>query len=233
MIVTQEVNIENKCEYCSRTFVRQNTLFKHLCEQKRRWNERDNIANRIAYGAWRQYYESYHSNKKKLEYRDFINNNYYSAFLKFGSYCVNIDAINPSAFAIYLFKHRISIDNWASDRSYTQYLIEYLKNENCMDAVKRSIKNMLDLADNENIQLCDFFKYVNANKICYYITTGKISPWMLYHSSSGKQFLSNLNDDQTAMIFEYIHPERWNIKFKRDTESVREVSELIKNIPGL
>lgn len=233
MISTVVSEEDKKCEHCGRTFVRATTLLKHFCEQKRRWSERDHSANRIAYGAWRQYYEQHHPNKKKLEYSDFINNNYYGAFLKFGTYCVNIGAINTSAFATYLFKNRIPIDNWGSDKSYTRYLIDYLKTENCMDAVSRSIKTMLDLSESENIKLSDVFKFVNSNKICYLITAGKISPWVLYHSASGKEFLSKLNEDQTNLIFDYIHPEKWNIKFKRDPDSVNEVSKLIKNISGL
>lgn len=224
---------DNKCEHCGRIFIRESTLLKHLCEQKRRWMERDLAPNRIAYGSWRQYFEINHPNKKKLEYRDFINNNYYGAFLKFGTYCVNIGVINPGAFSSYLFKQRIPIDNWCSDRSYTAFLIEYLRNENCMDACNRTIKSMLDLSEEENIKLSDVFKFVNGNKICHQITKGKISPWILYNSKTGKEFLSNLNDDQTNLIFDYIHPERWLIKFKRDSESVHEVTQLVKGIPGL
>lgn len=226
-------SVENSCQHCGRVFIRATTYIKHLCEQKRRWMDRDKLANRIAYGAWKQYYEQYHPNKKKLAYTDFINNNYYIAFVKFANYCVDVRAINPSAYAIYLVKNRISIDNWTSDKNYNKYLTEYLRVENCLDAVKRTIDCMINLSHEENIQLGDVFRFTNSNKLCHIITTGYISPWLLYQSSTGKEFLSSLNETQTSLVFEYIDPEKWNIKFKRELDNLKEVQTVIKGVPGL
>ena len=52
---------------------------------------------------------------------------------------------------------------------------------------------------------------------------------MLYQSNSGTDFLSTLNGDQIKMIFDYINPELWNIKFKRDVELVPQIKDLLKN----
>jgi len=224
---------ENSCPHCSRTFIRESTYLKHLCEQKRRWMDRDKLANRIAYNAWKQYYEQYHPNKKKTEYKDFVSNSYYTAFVKFGSYCVEIRAVNPAAFAIYLVKNRVPIDVWTRDKNYNKYLVEYLRAEKCLDAVKRSIDNMLDITQTENIQLGDVFRFINSNKICHLISTGHISPWVLYQSNTGKKLLSSLNETQTSLIFDYIDPEKWNIKFKREPESILEVQTVINGVPGL
>lgn len=232
MSMTNNQEIEqNKCEHCNRSFVRPTTFFKHMCEQKRRFMDKDKPGNRIGYNAWKEFYQRHHPNKRSLEYSDFMNSSYYSAFVKFGSYCVDIKAVNTGAYAVYLIKNQISIDNWASDRSYTKYLIEYLKVENCLDAVKRSIENLLDVSIEQNINLTDSFRYINSNKICYMITTGQISPWVLYQSDAGKQFLSSLDTSQTNLIFEYIDPERWNIKFKREPENVIDVRSILKGIP--
>lgn len=231
MTKNQEINSDKYCEHCNRTFVRESTLQKHLCEQKRRWLDKDKLPNRIGYAAWKNYYETHHPTKKNLDYRDFLNNNYYSAFIKFGNYCSDIKAINPTSFSIFLIKNRVPIDNWNSDKSYTKFLLEYLRHENWHDAVKRSIEHLLDISNLENIKLSDVFKYANPNKICYMITMGKISPWVLYHSDSGKDFLGKLDSTQTGMILDYIDPQKWNIKFKRESEDIIEVKQLLKSIP--
>jgi hypothetical protein len=92
---------------------------------------------------------------------------------------------------------------------------------------------MLRLAEEQNIELSDVFKYISPSKLCYVIAAGKISPWILYHSNTGKQWLSNLNDDQRGFIYDYIDPERWQIKFKRSPEEVKTVKDIISEIPGL
>lgn len=219
------------CEHCGRTFIRENTLVKHICEQKHRWLDRDRPGNRIGYGAWKNYFTTHHPAKKNLEYSDFTKSNYYTAFVKFGQYCVDITAINPAAYAAWLVKNKIPIDAWASDRSYTKYLVDYIRSEDPFDAVKRTVNTLLELCNEESLRLQDVFKYLNPNKLCYLITTGKISPWVLYNSAGGIQFLSGLDTQQTGLVFEYIDPERWNIKFKREGENTQEVKTLLKNIP--
>ena len=222
---------DNTCEHCGRKFIRPTTLLKHLCEQKRRWLDKDRPANRIAYGSWKNYYEIHYPSKKKLSYTDFINNNYYGAFTRFGIYCTDVNVINSAAFSTWLVKQRIPIDNWASDRSYTKYLVEYLRVEDCMEAVKRSVQHLLDLAQDENILLNDIFRFGNSNKLCYMITTGMISPWVLYLSVTGKEFLSKLNQSQQSLVLDYIDPEKWNIKLKRESEKVAEVQSVLRGIP--
>jgi len=230
MSKTLEVNNTelNTCEHCARTFVRESTLFKHLCEQKLRWQDKDKPGNRIAYDAWLTFYNKVQPSKKKKDYKAFISNAYYTAFVKFGNYCVDIRAVNVAEYVRYLINNNVSIDNWNSDRVYTRYLVDYLKTEDAYDAVKRSVKTMLDISIQEQIQLKDVFKYYNKNKLCHLISTGHISPWMLYLSQSGNEFLSELNTDQRNVIWEYIDTERWNIKLKRDTQLVEDIKNVIK-----
>ena len=84
------------------------------------------------------------------------------------------------------------------------------------------------MAETERILAHDILRYGNPNKICYQITLGKVSPWMLYQSDSGTQFLSTLNQDHVTMILDYINPEQWAIKFKRDPETANVVKGLLK-----
>jgi len=222
-----ESTAANHCEHCGRTFVRDSTLLKHLCEQKRRWMDSDKPANRIAYSAWTEFYAYCQPSKRNRDYRAFIQSPYYVSFIKFGSYCVDVKAVGIPSYIKYLIKGNVPIDDWISDRVYTAFLIDYLRSEDSLDAIKRSITNMLSESESENIQLRDFFRYIKPNKICHMIVSGKISPWLLYHSKSGIDFLGSLNDDQRALIFNYIDPEKWTIKFRRNTEQVSEVSTIL------
>jgi hypothetical protein len=79
----------------------------------------------------------------------------------------------------------------------------------------------------ETIQSRDYLRYGNRNKICYAITTGKISPWMLLQSKSGIEFMDNLDPTQIKMIIDYIDPEKWALKFHREPENVRTVKEIL------
>ena len=40
------------CDFCNKEFQREQTMFKHMCESKRRVSEKDNAGNRIAFQCW-------------------------------------------------------------------------------------------------------------------------------------------------------------------------------------
>ena len=221
------LEIKHSCEFCNRSFVRESTLLKHLCEYKHRWINKDAHGNRIGFQAWMRFYTKNSPNTKKRTYIDFIKSSYYTAFVKFGNYCVDVNAINISRYVDWLLKNQISIDSWNTDTSYTKFIISHLKDEDPLDAIARSIETTIGLAETEKIQTKDCLRYGNKNRVCYAITAGKISPWMLYQSESGKEFLDKLDESQVKLIMDYIQPEQWAIKFKRDKNIVPQVQELL------
>ena len=215
------------CEFCGRSFLRETTIAKHICEYKQRWINKDMQGNRIGFQAWLQFYKANTSSKKQRTYEEFIKSAYYSAFVKFGTYCAEINAINVSRFVTWLLKNQIKIDSWHTDTVYTRFLIEYLRDEDPLDALARSIETTIKLAEKDTIQSKDVLRYGNKNRICHAITTGKISPWILFQSSSGIQFMESLDPSLVKMVIDYIDPEKWALKFHREPENVKQVKELL------
>ena len=72
----------------------------------------------------------------------------------------------------------------------------------------------------------DYFRYGNGNRICHHISTGRISPWVVFNCDSGHSFLDSLTEEQVGMIIQWIDPEHWQRKFKdymADTEWVKDI----------
>ena len=224
---TPATKSEFSCEFCGRSFQRETTMEKHLCENKRRWQDKDLPGNRIGFQSWIRFYAKNTATKKQRTYLDFTKSAYYLAFVKFGHYCVNIKCLNVNRYADWLLKNDIKIDNWCSDVSYTKFIIDYSKTEDPLDAIARSIETTIELARDERVQSKDYLRYGNRNKICYQITAGRISPWMLYHTESGIAMIESMDESQQKMILEYINPEQWAIKFRRDSDIVDQVKELL------
>jgi len=189
--------------------------------------DKDKQGNRLGFQSWVEFYKKNSTSKKQKTYEEFIRSAYYIAFVKFGSYCIDVNVLNVSRYIDWLLKNQIKIDSWCQDSNYTKFLIEYLRIEDPMDAIARSIETTINLAEVERILSKDYLRYGNSNKICYAITTGKLSPWILYHSASGKEFLDKLDESQIKMIIDYLNPELWAIKFKREPEKVDEVKSLL------
>ena len=215
-----------KCKFCEREFVRENSLSVHICEQKKRHQSRDEPGIRLGFQSYLKFYESTQGPAKVKSYEDFATSPYYKAFAKFGQYCVSIRAINAVRFTEWLLKNNKKLDYWCSDKLYTEYLTEYLRIEAVSDALTRAIEYSITWSEDTSCQANHILRYGNVNKICHAITTGKISPWVLYNCDSGQNFLSNLQGDQVGMIYTYIDAEFWHRKFKdypTDTAYAREI----------
>lgn len=232
MNVTQETkkstNDDFICDFCSKTFKREATMYKHMCEPKRRINDKDKVENRIAFQCWDRFYQKNTNSRKSRTYLDFVKNPYYIAFMKFGTYCVEINAINIHRFMDWLLDNSVPIDKWCKDQIYTKYLIEHLRDEDPLDGVARSIETMIKMSETSDILSQDMLRYGNKNRICHHITAGRITPWVLYQSKSGLEFIESLDSQQQALIFDYINPELWAVKFARNKDKVNEIKTLLK-----
>lgn len=216
------------CEYCQKAFHKESTLLVHLCEPKRRRQEREERGVQLGLQAYLRFYETMQGSAKLKTFDDFADSSYYKAFVKFGRYCVNINAVNPGRFLDWLLKHNKKIDRWASDQIYNEYLVDYLKVENAVDALTRSLEWSIAWSEKSLAQCQDCLRYGNSNTICYAITTGRLSAWVIYNCQSGRDFLSSLSQDQISLIWPYVDTDFWQRKFRdypADVEYVRQMLE--------
>ena len=216
------------CRYCEKEFRRESTLAAHLCEQKRRWQQRDETGVQFGLRAYLQFYETTQGSAKLKSYEDFAASPYYNAFVKFGRHLVALRAVNASSYTAWLLKNNKKLDNWCKDSFYEEWLHEYLKKESVQDALERGLRTMEEyaLGDNGLASFSHYFRYGNANRICHHITNGRVSPWVVYNCDSGIDFLESLDESVLAIVLPWIDPDCWNRKFRdylADTEWAKHV----------
>ena len=227
MLKTTATPIKFTCQYCHKDFAREASLAVHVCEQKRRRQERSERGVELGYQAYIRFYELSQGSAKLKTFDDFADSPYYKAFVKFGRYCVNTRTINPKQFLEWLLKHNKKIDRWASDQLYTEYLLYYLRVENIADALTRAVEFGIDWGEKNSANPNDCLRYGNHNAICYAITSGRISPWVIYNSESGQKFLSECDAGKIAMIWPYVDADFWHQKFKDYPEDQSYAQEIL------
>lgn len=217
------------CKYCSKSFRKESTLSCHLCETKRRWQQEKETGVQLGYRSYLRFYEMSQGSAKLKTYADFVESPYYSAFVKFGQYLVQIRAINVAAFTEFVIRENKKLDQWTRDHIYEEYLYDYLRREHPNDALERSLLEMQRWADERNENFADAFRKGSPNLICMMIRNGRISPWVLYNCASGVDFISKLNEEQLVSIYKYIDAGYWQHKFKdfvADTEYLKEALKI-------
>jgi len=209
-----ETTVEHRCRYCDKVFKKESTLAVHLCEPKRRYQQQNEKGVQLGLQAYLRFYETTQGSAKYKTYDDFASSPYYSAFVKWGRHCVNINAINVKAFIEWLLKNNKKLDHWHRDSMYDEYLQQYLRIEHVNDALQRAVEYSIKWGEERELPPHDFLRYGNYNAVAYAISTGRISPWVVYNCESGQQFLANMNTDQMHIVWPWIETDFWQKKFR-------------------
>lgn len=224
--MSTETKTDNICKYCEKSFARPESLAVHVCEQKRRYQDREEPGVRLGMQAFLRFYEMTQGSARLKTFDDFARSPYYKAFVKFGRHCVAIRAVNTARFIEWVVEKNKKIDHWCRDAVYTEYLTEYMRKESVNDALARAIEYSIDWSERNGHPAQDCLRYGNGNATAYAISTGRVSAWVLYNCDSGQKFLDDLDQEQMAIVWPWIDPEFWQRKFRdypADQEYAREM----------
>ena len=226
--MTLATNRPYVCGHCNTGFTKEKTLAVHICEQKRRHMAQREKHVVLAFDTFQKFYKLAQPNSKQDKtYEEFCKSPYYNAFVKFGSFVSNVNPLYPDRFIDWIVQSGVKLDHWCREELYEQYVLELIKSETVETALQRSISHMMTWADANNSQWNHYFLYVSLSRACYDIKDGKVSPWLILNSSSGKAMLKKFNDEQLTAVSNIIDPQFWVHKFKKlpaDAELVRQVA---------
>jgi hypothetical protein len=204
-------------------------LSVHLCEPKRRWQQETETGVQFGLRAYLRFYETTQGSARLKSYADFVTSPYYNAFVRYGRHLVAIRAINSDSFTDWLLRQNKKIDYWCKDAFYEEWLLEYLKKEAPQDALERALKEMQDYATGNSIaDFSHYFAYGNTNRICHHITTGRISPWVIYNCNTGVDYLESLNTEQMDIVMPWIDPDHWSRRFRDYVADVEWCKHVLK-----
>ena len=218
------------CIHCNKSFMKEKTLVAHMCERKRRALQESEKRVQAGYIAFNRFWQLTQKAKKNKTYDEFADSSYYNAFVKFGSFVNNINALYPEKFVDYVIKSGVKLDHWCKDSLYEQYLYETLKTEPVESAVQRSLQTMMEWADANSAQFNHYFAYVSLNRAVQDILNGSVSAWMILNTKSGFTMVNNMSDEQLDMIAPALDVPFWQRRFKETPADVALVKEICKEV---
>jgi len=208
--------------------MKESTLAVHMCEKKRRALQKDEKRVRYGFYAFQRFYKLSAGTKKEKTYQEFCDSPYYNAFVKFGSFISNVKPLYPEKYIDWVVTSGVKLDHWARDSLYEKYVLEFILKEDVHTALERSVKTMIEWAEENNAVWNSYFNYVSLNRAVWHIKDGKISPWLILNCKSGKEMLSKFNDEQLGMVYHVINPQHWAMRFNRHPTDVQLVKDIAK-----
>lgn len=222
------VDKDFECQYCRNKFSQERTLAVHMCEQKRRYLAKDDKSTIIGFQTYNKFYQVTQNHNGNKTFDDFAKSPYYNAFVKFGSFVSNVNPLYPEKFIEYVVTSGVKLDHWCRDELYDKYVINLIHTEAVETALERSIKYMELWASENNSLWNHYFSYASTNRATFDIKDGKISPWLLLNSATGKKMLQSFRDDQLSAISSIIDPNVWVKKFKKQTFDLDLVKQVVR-----
>ena len=73
-----------------------------------------------------------------------------------------------------------------------------------------------------------YFNLVSLSRAVYDIKDGKISPWIILNSQTGREMLNKFNTEQLEMVYHIMNPEYWSLQFKHRNTELQIAKDIIK-----
>lgn len=198
-----------------------------MCEKKRRHSDRDEKHVRTGFMAFLKFYEFTYRRKKSKTFDEFIDSQFYIAFVCFGRYVRDINAISPSAFVEFLLKNGVPIDKWCNPTVYETYLRELNKRETPDAAFERNLLLMQQWSLETENDWTDFFRKVAPAMATRWITTGRISPWVLFVASSANELMARMSDEQMSIVQGVLDTAFWGEKLETYKDEVARIQAIL------
>ena len=199
-----------------------------MCVKKRRHMEINSSGSRFGFRAFQRFYEITMRPKAPKSIDDFISSPYYIDFAKFGNHLAALKPIHMDQYIDYVIRNGVKLKDWTKDFVYEVYLDDLIKKEPATSATAITITEIMEWCDINNVKFKDFFVTVSANEAAYLIKTGRISPWVLYLSSSGGDLMTRFTEDHSRMIGNMIDPGFWSKKFKKSEDDVLYIKGILE-----
>jgi len=217
-----------ECKFCGVRFHKESTLTTHMCVKKRRHADLNSTGSRLGFRTFQRFYEKATNSKTLKTTDDFINSTYYIDFVKFGNHLALLKPVHTEKYIDFVIMNGVKLKDWTKDFVYETYIEDLVMKEPAVSATERTIEEIIAWCSENKVEFKDFFGKVNPNEAAYLIKTGKISPWVLYLSSTGDDLMTRFNGDHAKMIGTIIDPGNWMRKFKKQEDDVSYIKEILE-----
>lgn len=199
-----------------------------MCVKKRRHNDRDNVASRMGLELYRRYYELNTATKNAKTMEEFINSQFYKAFIKFARRLMDLQPVDQARFVDYVFRNGVKDRDWCKDAVYESYIIDLLGKEPVERGLERSVLTMIEWGEKHNTPYNEFLIKVSPSEGMHLIQMGKISPWVIFLAQNNNTLIDRLSDEQFAILDSIMNTKIWMTRFQLKKDDCNWIRERLK-----
>jgi hypothetical protein len=146
--------------------------------------------------------------------------------MKLAKHIIDLNLDKPEEFVKFILKNSVKIDDWCKAVVYETYVKDRTKKETVERAIERSVLNMKAWAEKTGFSWENYFQQVSTPEAVQDIRMGRISPWCTFATDQGSRLIDRFEPGQIQQLIEYIEPQSWRVKVKRQQQDADWVQEI-------
>jgi hypothetical protein len=229
------IPIYNQCDYCSKTYVNEKNLKKHLeesCEFKKRF---DNITKTpTGMGMYKLYLYWLTSNGRSVKYVDectFIHSIHYKAFQRFIQFAKKHSLPSKRVYIKICNQFKLAPRDWSNMATYQKFIEIYDEYIPINKQFEISVETIFSLSEALDIDPPSIFEELDPEDVSKLIKSRKLSPWFFLNSEKFKKYLINrASASDREHIQKYTNPQKWNKIFSERPKKRESVRKMIRHL---
>jgi phage FluMu protein Com len=214
-----------KCDFCDKVFKRENNYLKHKCEKMKRYDIFKTPVGHLAYLTFNQWRKI--SGHPPITVEVFTKSRYFNAFVKFAEFARSRAIPDKIGYIALMVEKQLLPFNWCDYEVY-DYFIKTFDTEYSIDQkVDLSVETIVDIARKYECETAQIFENIQPLQVLKYITSRKLSPWLLLASNKFIEFMMYKTDKEQRMLFnQFVNVSEWKKYFMENPDKVTEIKNI-------
>lgn len=217
------------CDFCDKKFVREANFVKHKCEKMKRHELFKKPIGHLAYLIFNQWRKI--CGYPSVTVDTFTASKYFNAFIKFAEYSNSMAIPDKIGYIELMVKKTLMPFDWCDNDVYDYYITNFDKEYSIDQKVDLSIETMVDISEKNDCEVSEIFKHVTPIQVIKYVTSRKLSPWLLLPSKKFMDFMTyNTTAEERLLFTSFINVGEWKKYFIANPEKVTEIKNINRQL---
>jgi hypothetical protein len=217
------------CDFCEKHFKREANYVKHKCEKMKRYELFKTPLGHLAYLTFNQWRKI--SNYPSVTVETFVKSKYYNAFMKFAEFLRTQNIPDKIGYIELMVEKTLLPFNWC-DYDVYDYYIQNFDAQYTIDAkVDLSIETLKDISEKYDCTIPEIFDKIKPIQVLKYITSRKLSPWLLLPSKKFMEFMIHGTSKEERLLFSsFVDVTQWKTYFLANPDKVTEIKNINRQL---
>jgi len=218
------------CSFCSRSFVRKTWFEKHLCDKKKRFLDRNNIAVIKAhqlFNHWQQRTKLVRRGHQK-DFEEFCRSPFFGAFKRLSEFTTSEYVVSGFKYIDWLIDNKIPEAKWCNPRDLEDYHKYLRTSEEPKAQAETTCKNIRVWCADNGIEMPKFFSTISPGQALNMVRENKLSPWVLLgYQPCVDALTSRFKQEMLFTLNDHINVPYWLEKTEQDEAGMATVNKVV------